>query len=262
MEDDQDDEDIVIDATEDEIKTIRLKEGKKVELQFSMDDELKRSMETYMGKLMAEMTKRLDTLEKSKQREDEEKILSNTTQDLQDPVLKDKKEANEETEDSNSNSSSDEDDNEALEASRLECTKLRKEVEKEKSKNVMASHLLEKWETEKKDLTKAIKDKERDYSRACDETDKNMQEIKSLKKEIKVLKATANQSLKLTEEKVIGYEKRIRDLEGELDDKNERLRAVELYNARMITKNNDLEKSNKKIRPQKENCRRMLKETT
>ena len=37
-------------------------------------------------------------------------------------------------------------------------------------------------------------------------------------------------------------------LNKELDDKNERLKAVELYNARMITKNNDLEKGNKKLK--------------
>ena len=157
-----------------------------------------------MKKLLAE------TLEKSKQKENEEEILSNTTQDLQDspnkPISKDKKDANEETKDSSSDSSSSEDDNEELEASRVECTKLRKKVEYEKGKNAVACNLLEKWEIEKKDLIKAIQDKERDYSRACDETNGNMQTITNLKKEIKVLKSTANQSLKLTEEKVIEYE--------------------------------------------------------
>ena len=63
-----------------------------------------------------------------------------------------------------------------------------------------------------------------------------MQEIKRLGKEIKSLKSTANQSLKLTEEKVIEYEKQITDLNGEIDEKNERLKDLELYNARMITK--------------------------
>ena len=100
--------------------------------------------------------------------------------------------------------------------------------------------MLERWETEKNKVTQALKDKERDYTRACDETDRNMQEIKRLKK-------TADQSLKLTEEKVIGYEKRIKDLEGELDAKSEKLKEADRFNTRMITKNSELEKNNKSV---------------
>ena len=124
MEDDSDqnDDGLALDAVEEEAKEIRSREGKRVEGQFGMNDKLKRSMEVYMEKWMAGMTRRLDTIERSKQKEEEEKILSNTTQDLQDstnkPVPKDKKNVNDETEDSSSDSSSDGDDNEALEASK------------------------------------------------------------------------------------------------------------------------------------------------
>ena len=69
LEDSQNKE-IDIDAIEDEIEEIeekRPRESKKVELQLNtvLNTELQKSMEAYMGKMMAELTKRLDTLEKS-----------------------------------------------------------------------------------------------------------------------------------------------------------------------------------------------------
>ena len=70
---DQNDDGLALDAVEEEAKEIRSREGKRVEGQFGMNDKLKRSMEVYMEKWMAGMTRRLDTLEKSKQRKDEEK---------------------------------------------------------------------------------------------------------------------------------------------------------------------------------------------
>ena len=70
---DQNDDGLALDAVEEEAKEIRSREGKKVEGQFGINDKLKRSVEVYMEELMAGMTRRLDTLEKSKQRKDEEK---------------------------------------------------------------------------------------------------------------------------------------------------------------------------------------------
>ena len=227
-----------IDAAKDEIEVIEeITSKENTEAKTHSNIEFQKTMEA----MMVQLTKRLDTLEKSKQKEDEEKILSNTTRDLQDSALKNAKKANDDTEDSSSDSSSDEEENEALEASRQECTELREEVEKQKRNNELACHMLERWETEKTKLTQALKDKEKDYTRACDDNDTNLQEIKRLKK-------TADQSLKLTEEKVIGYEKRIKDLEGELDAKSEKLKEADRFNTRMITKNSELEKNNKRLK--------------
>ena len=199
-----------------------------------------------MEKLLEDTTRRLDTLEKSKQKEEEEEILSNTTQDLQEipnkPVVRDKNDANEETEDSSSDSSSDDDDNEELEASRAECTKLREEVKYEKGKNAVACKMLEKWEVEKKELQQAMQAKEREYYRAVEETDKNMRTITNLRKEMKGLKTAASQSARLTEERVEVYEKRVTELNKKVDEKNGRLRVLELNNTRMVLINCDLEK--------------------
>ena len=69
LEDSQNKE-IDIGAIDDEIEEIeekRPRESKKVELQLNtvLNTELQKSMKAYMGKMMAEPTKRLDTLEKS-----------------------------------------------------------------------------------------------------------------------------------------------------------------------------------------------------
>ena len=69
-----------IDAIEDEveeIEEIRPKESK--EDKQNLNIEFQKTME----KMMVELARRMDTLERSKRKEDEEKILSNTTQDLQ-----------------------------------------------------------------------------------------------------------------------------------------------------------------------------------
>ena len=228
-----------IDNEIEEIKEITPKENKEARPQ--VDAEFQNRLEV----LLIDLTRRMDVLEKGKRREDEEKLLSSTTQEVQVPDPKQGK-VSEDTEDSSSDSSSDEEENDALEASRQECNELKEEVEKQKRNNEVAVGLLEKWKEEKTNLTQALADMERDYLRASDETDWNMQEIKRLEKELKQLKSTANHSIKLTEEKVMGYERKIKDLETELDAKSERLRDVERSNSRLMARNSELECSNKR----------------
>ena len=187
-----------IDAIDDEIEEIKEiipKENEEARPQVNAE------FQNRMEVLLVELTRRMDVLEKGKRREDEEKLLSNTTQEVQEPGPKPGK-VSEDTEDSSSDSSSDEEENDALEASKQECSELKEEVEKQKRNNEVAVGLLEKWKEEKTNLTQALADMERDYLRASDETDWNMREIKRLEKELKQLKSTANHSIKLTEEKV------------------------------------------------------------
>ena len=147
-------------------------------------------MEEATKKLLEETTKRIDIQGKSKQKEEE--LLNNSTQVIQEIPEKEEvkckedvknKETDDETEDSDS--SSDEDDNEELEASRAECKRLREEVTYEKGKNDVACKVIEKWEVERKELEKAIQIKDKEYSRAIEETDKNMRNIASLKEKLK-----------------------------------------------------------------------------
>ena len=79
LEDNQENNDTIEDDIEEikEIEEIRPKESK--EDKQNLNIEFQKTME----KMMVELARRMDTLERSKRKEDEEKILSNTTQDLQ-----------------------------------------------------------------------------------------------------------------------------------------------------------------------------------
>ena len=106
----------------------------------------------------------------------------------------------------------------------------------------MACKVIEKWEVEKKELEKAIQTKDKEYSRAIEETDKNMRNIASLKKELKSFKVAANQSARLTEERIAEYEERVAELKRKIDEKDARLGKLEIHNKRMEEINCDLEK--------------------
>ena len=133
-----------IDAIDDEIEEIKEiipKENEEARPQVNAE------FQNRMEVLLVELTRRMDVLEKGKRREDEEKLLSNTTQEVQVPEPKPGK-VSEDTEDSSSDSSSDEEENDALEASKQECNELKEEVEKQKRNNEVAVSLLEKWKEE------------------------------------------------------------------------------------------------------------------
>ena len=95
---------------------------------------------------------------------------------------------------------------------------------------------------EKKELGKAIQAKEKEYSRAIEETDKNMRTITNLKKEMKGFKVAANQSARLTEERIKENDKRVAELKRKVDEKDARLGILKLHNTHMESINCDLEK--------------------
>ena len=99
----------------------------------------------------------------------------------------------------------------------------------------MAVKMIEKWEEERKEMEKTKAVKEKEYSRAIDETEKHIRNITSLKEKLKGMRVAVTQTTTI-------YEERIAELTKKNKEKDARLAKLEVHNTHMEAINNDLEK--------------------